>query len=170
VTARRLTRFAGAVLAAPVGVVAALGLTDLARGAPGPAIALALPLRETGHADRVSAVAVAGASALVFALLALLLDGRTPSPAAAPVRAVAVLACALAVQAAALELVRQAASGFAWGAALRSAPPYVDALGALAATAVVHALRSSDRRIPNGLGERSVEGPSPTAPLVKIGP
>jgi hypothetical protein len=157
-------------LAIPLGVAAALGLIDALRSLPGPGIALALPLRETGHGDRASVVVVIGAFALVFGLIACVLDPR-PRRArrAALVQAAAVLACALALQALSLQLVLQASFGFDWPGALDSVAPFACALGALCGIAAAGALPSSDRRISPGQEEHPVEGPPEATPLVRIG-
>ena len=168
-TTRRALRVIGELLAIPLGTAIALGLVDTLRGLPGPALALALPLRETGHDDRASFVVVAGASALVFGLVAGLGGGRRQTPATALLRSAGVLVCALALQAVSLQLVRQASLGFEWAAAVRSAAPYVFALGALLGTATAYVVASSDRWMRHGLTERPVDGPPGPAPLAKIG-
>ena len=168
---RRRLRFVLEAAALAVGLPAAIGLTDALRGLPGPSIALALPLRETGHDDRASLLVIAGCSALVFGLAARALGGERPQPVlGALVRATVVLAGGLALQAVSLELVRQATLGFDWEAALRSPAPYVTAIGALVGIAAARRAPSSDRRIRPGPKERPVEGRSSAEALVKIAP
>jgi hypothetical protein len=152
-------------------LVAATGLTDALRHVPGPSIALALPLRETGHDDRASLLVVAGCSAVVFGLEALALGRATVHPLrGALLRAPVVLCGALVLQAVSLELVRQATLGLDWNAALLSPGPYVTALGALLGIATSAVLTSSDRRMRHGPNERPVEGRSSATPAVKIAP
>jgi len=167
--ARRAARTLAEVLAVPLGVIVALGLMDMLRSLPGPAVALTLPLRETGHADGASAIVVVGVSALVFGLVSALADGRRQAPARAIARSLGVLACALALQAVSLQLVRQATLGFAWGAAGGSVSPYLCALGALLGGGAAQTVASSDRWSRRGLPERPVEGPTKAPPLAKIG-
>jgi hypothetical protein len=152
-------------------LVASTGLTDALRHVPGPSIALALPLRETGHDDRASLLVVAGCAAAVFGLAALALGRAALHPLrGALLRTPAVLCAALALQAVSLELVRQATLGLDWNAALRSPGPYVTALGALLGIATAGLLVSSDRRMRHGPNERPVEGRSSPTPVVKIAP
>jgi hypothetical protein len=171
VTLRRGLRLALEAVALVAGVPASIGLTDALRGLPGPSLALALPLRETGHDDRASLLVVAGCSALVFGLAARALGAEHRRPAlGALARAAIVLAGALALQAVSLELVRQATLGLDWGAALRSPAPYASSLGALLGIAAGRLVPSSDRRMRPGPKQRPVEGRSSTEPLVKIAP
>jgi hypothetical protein len=166
---RNLLRLAE-LIAIPAGLAASLGLIDALRSLPGPALALALPLRETGHADRAPVLVVAIAFALVFGLAALALrpvDGHRVHDAI--LRAVALLGCALVLQALSLQLVRQASFGFDWRGALGSPSPYVGALGALAGMAAAGLAASSDRWRRPGLKERPVDGGSHAVPAVKIG-
>jgi hypothetical protein len=152
-------------------LVASTGLTDALRHVPGPSIALALPLRETGHDDRASLLVVAGCAGAVFGLAALALGRAALHPLrGALLRTPAVLCAALALQAVSLELVRQATLGLDWNAALRSPGPYVTALGALLGIATAGLLVSSDRRMRHGPNERPVEGRSSPTPVVKIAP
>lgn len=168
-TARRAVRALAGVLAVPLGVIVALGLIDMLRTLPGPAVALTLPLRETGHADGASAIVVVGVTALVFGLISALADGRRRAPARVIARSLGVLACLFALQGVSLQLVRQATLGFAWGAAAGSVSPYLCALAALLGTAVAQTAASSDRWSRRGLEERPVEGPTKAPPLAKIG-
>ena len=168
-SARRALRAVAAVLAVPLGVIVALGLMDILRSVPGPSLALTLPLRETGHDDGVSVFVVLGVSALVFALVSALADGRREAPVTAVARALGALAFALTLQAVSLQLVRQATMGFAWGAAAGSLAPYVCACGALLGTVAAQAVASSDRWMRRGLAERPVDGPTKAPPLAKIG-
>jgi hypothetical protein len=169
VIARRVLAVLVQIVAVPLGLIVALGLTDALRGLPGPRLALALPLRETGHADRASALLVACAPALVFALIALAC-GRRPSPAGGLLRALGVLACALTLQAISIQLVRQASFGFDWNAAAASYPPYVDALGALGGALLASGVAAPfDRWRRHGLEERPVGGIPAAPPLEKIG-
>ncbi len=93
---RRASRLVLEAAALAAGLVASVGLTDALRGLPGPSLALALPLRETGHDDRASLLVVVGCSALLFGLAARALGGERPQPArGALVRAAIVLAGAL---------------------------------------------------------------------------
>ena len=167
-TRRALRRFAE-ILAIPLGLVVALGLIDALRWVPGPELALALPLRETGHADGAAILVVGCVPAAVFGLLVALAPGHRPSVAAAVLRSAGVYACALALQAISLQLVRQASIGFDWHAAAGSTAPAVCALGALAGTAGACRAASSDRWRRRGLQERPVGGSSDAAPLAKIG-
>ncbi len=166
--ARRLARALGETFAVPVGLAASLGLIDALRSLPGPALALALPLRETGHGDRASFIVVLGASALVFGLAAFVMPARR-SLLTPVLRSAGVLALALVVQAVSLELVRQATLGLDAGAAVRSGGPFVCALGSLLGAVAAGRFASSDRRMPHGLKEHPVDGRSATAPRVKIG-
>jgi hypothetical protein len=167
---RRGLAIVARALAIPVGVAASLGLIDALRSLPGPALALALPLRETGHQDRASIAVVAGAFVVVFGLTALALGPRREHPLrTALLCATAVLACELALQAVSLELVRQASLGLDWAGALASPAPLVCALGALLGSATVGLTTSSDRRMRPGRKERPVEGGSGALPLAKIG-
>ena len=109
-----------------------------------------------------------GAAALVFGLTAVVVPGGRARNALLA-RAAGVLVVALALQAVSIELVRQASVGLDWNAALRSAPPYACALGALLGGAAAARLGSSDRRMPHGPKEHPVDGPSTTSPRVKIG-
>ncbi len=168
---RRASRLVLEAAALAAGLVASVGLTDALRGLPGPSLALALPLGETGHDDRASLLVVVGCSALLFGLAACALGGERPQPArGALVRAAIVLAGALTLQAVSLELVRQATLGFDWQAALRSPAPYASAVGALLGIAAAGWVPSSDRRIRPGPKERPVEGRSGAQSLVKIAP
>ena len=137
---------------------ASIGLTDALRGLPGPSLALALPLRETGHDDRASLLVVVGCSALVFGLAARALGGEHRH----------LWRGALALQAVSLELVRQATLGLDWETALRSPAPYASAIGALLGIAAAGRVPSSDRRTRPGPKERPVEGRSSAEALVKI--
>jgi hypothetical protein len=168
-TVRRALTVLAEIVAVPLGLVVSLGLMDALRGIPGPQLALALPLRETGHADGASVLVVIGVPAVVFALAAALAPGRGPGAAGAVLRACGVLVCALALEAISLQLVRQASFGFDWHAAAGSAAPYACALGALAGTAAAALLASSDRWTGHGREERPVGGVPAAPPLVKIG-
>jgi hypothetical protein len=156
------------ILAVPLGLVVALGLIDALRRVPGPRLALALPLRETGHADRAAVLVVICVPAVVFALVAALAPGR-PSLPGTLLRAAGVYACAVTLQAISLELVRQATFGFDWHAAAASPAPAVCALGALAGLAGAGLAASSDRWRRRGLEERPVGGTAAPPPLAKIG-
>ena len=166
--ARRAARVAGEILAVPVGLAASLGLIDALRSLPGPSLALALPLRETGHRDGASVIVVLGVSALVFGLAACILPARRAHRVAL-LRAGAVLVAALVLQAVSLQLVRQADLGLDWSGAIRSLAPYVCALGMALGSAAAARLPSSDRRSPHGRKEHPVDGPSRTESRVKIG-
>ena len=169
-TPRRTFAALGRALAIPFCVAASLGLIDALRTLPGPGIALALPLRETGHADRASLIVVVAAFALVFGLAARALDPPRRRPwLAALIQALAVLGCALALQAVSLQLVRQATFGFDWNGAVGSPVPFVCAFAALCGIAAAGSVPSSDRRIHAGHDEHPVEGPSPAPPLARIG-
>ena len=158
-------------IAIPAALFASIGLTDGLRRLPGPSLALALPLRETGHDDRASLLVVAGVAALVFGLVALAVGSAPRHPLrTALLRSAAVLGAALALQAVSLQLVRQASLGLDWSGALRSPAPFVCAFGALLGIwAAGAAASSSDRRMQPGPKERPVEGRSGATPLVKIG-
>jgi hypothetical protein len=152
-------------------LVASIGLTDALRHVPGPSLALALPLRETGHDDRASLLVVAGCAAVVFGLAALALGRAAVHPLrGALLRALAVLCGALVLQAVSLELVRQATLGLDWNGALGSPGPYATAVGALLGIAAARLPVSSDRRMRHGPNERPVEGRSSARPVVKIAP
>jgi hypothetical protein len=168
-SAGKALRAIAGIIAVPLGVIVALGLMDMLRGVPGPALALTLPLRETGHDDGASVFVVVIVSALVFALVSGLADGRRRAPATAIARSLGVLGCALALQAVSLQLVRQATVGFAWEAAAGSPAPYVCALGAVLGTLAAQMIASSDRWRRRGLAERPVDGPTQATPLAKIG-
>jgi hypothetical protein len=167
-TARRALRGIAGILAIPLGLIVSLGLIDALRWVPGPELALALPLRETGHADGAAILVVACVPVAVFGLIVALAPGHRPSPAAAVLRSAGVYACALVLQAISLQLVRQASFGFDWGAAAASAAPAVCALAALAGTAGASLAASSDRWRRRGLEERPVGGPPAVPPLAKI--
>jgi hypothetical protein len=152
-------------------LVASIGLTDALRHVPGPAVALALPLRETGHDDRASLFVIAGCSALVFGLAALALARTAGRPLrAALLRLPFVLAGTLAIQALSLQLVRQASLGLDWNGALRSAGPFAMTLGAIVGIASAGLVASSDRGMRHPSNERPVEGRSGATPVVKIAP
>ena len=169
-TARRVARAVAGMLAVPLGLIVTLGLMDMLRAVPGPSLALALPLRETGHDDGVSVFVVAGVSALVFALV----SGsrrRPPQGAGDGARALAA-ACSPARSRCRRSRSSSCARrrmGFAWGAAAASPSPYVCALGALIGTAAAQTVASSDRWRRRGLQERPVDGPTKAPPLAKIG-
>jgi hypothetical protein len=167
-TVLRAARVAAEILAVPIGLAASLGLIDALRALPGPSLALALPLRETGHRDGASVIVVLGASALVFGLAASVLPVRGPYRAAL-LRAGAVLVAALLLQAISLRLVRQADLGLDWSGAIRSLAPYTCALGAALGSAAAARLASSDRGSSHGRKEHPVDGPSTTELRVKIG-
>jgi hypothetical protein len=154
-------------------LVAAIGLTDALRHLPGPGVALALPLRETGHDDRASLFVIAGCSAVVFGLAALALALARPAGRplhGALLRLPFVLAGALAIQALSLQLVRQASLGLDWNGALRSAGPFAMTLGAVVGIATAGLVASSDRGMHRPPNERPVEGRSGATPVVKIAP
>jgi hypothetical protein len=167
-SARRALDAIGEILVVPVGLTASLGLVDTLRSLPGPALRLALPLRETGHDDRASLVVLLLVPAVVFALAAAFTRPRRRPAPAILLRAAAVLAGALLLQAASLQLVRQAGFGFDWGAALASPGPYALALGALLGDAVAARVASSDRWTRRGLQEHPVGGRSKAPLLPKI--
>jgi hypothetical protein len=166
-TARRGLRMLAEAVAMPVGLVVSLGLVDALRSLPGPGLALALPLRETGHQDRAPLVVVAGVFALVFGLAALALE--PPRPRTALLRAVWLLGCALALQAVSLQLVREASFGMDWHGAAGSAAPYVFALAALIGSTAAAQAASSDRWTRAGPHEGPVEGGSAVLQAGKIG-
>jgi hypothetical protein len=167
---RRSLQWLAELLAVPLGLAASLGLIDALRSLPGPGLALALPLRETGHDDRASVFVVVGAAALVFALAAALAPARGRCPSAGLARSLAVLAGALVLEALSLQLVRQASVGLDWRAALGSPAPYACALGALLGNLAAIRLASSDRWRRLGPKEHPVDGRSNSHSLVKIGP
>jgi hypothetical protein len=164
--ARQALRLLAEAIGAPVGLAVSLGLVDALRTLPGPGLALALPLRETGHQDQASFVVVAAVFALVFGLAALALG--PPRPRTALLRAAWLLACALTLQAVSLQLVRQASLGLDWRGAAGSAAPYVFALAALIGSASAGRRESSDRRSRAGPQEGLVEGGSPALQTGKI--
>ena len=168
-TLRRGLAALGRAVAIPLGVAAAIGLIDALRSLPGPSVALALPLRETGHDDRASLVLVVVVFALVFGLIAAAFGppGRRPWRTALP-QALAVLACGVALQSVSLQLVRQASFGFDWMGALGSPAPYACAFGALCGIAVARAVPSSDRRMPPVDDEHPVDNTSKAPPLARI--
>ena len=184
---RRASRLVLEAAALAAGLVASVGLTDALRGVPGPSLALALPLRETGHDDRASLLVVVGCSALLFGLAARALGGERPQPArGALVRAAVVLAGALTLQAVSLELVRQATLGFDWEAALRSPAPYASARRRAARNRGGRqgsVIRSADTARPEGASGRGPIGCSVAcedramsthtadrAPMLRLGP
>lgn len=170
-SARRGLYWLAEAVAIPAGLVASLGLIDALRSLPGPSLALVLPLRETGHADGASFAVVAIVFALVFGVAGLALDARRQVLLrTALVRSVALLACALVLQAVSLQLVRQASFGFDWNGALGSPAPWVGALSALLGIAALGLAASSDRWRRAGLQERPVEGGSGALSAGKIGP
>jgi len=170
-TMRAVALLGSRIAAVPLGLAASLGLIDAGRSLPGPSLALALPLRETGHDDRASYLVVAGACALVFGLIALALEpGRRPTPGAELLHTAGVLACALVLQGISLQLIRQATLGLDWHAAISSPAPFVCALGALLGRRAAALAASSDRRRRPGPKERPVDGRSATPPLAKIAP
>ncbi len=79
------------IFAIPLGVVVSLGLIDALRRLPGPRLALALPLRETGHADGAALLVVVCAPAVVFGLITALAPARRPSVPGALLRSAGVL-------------------------------------------------------------------------------
>lgn len=167
---RRALQLLAELVAIPAGLAASLGLIDALRSLPGPGLALALPLRETGHDDRASFALVAIVFALVFGLAALALGPVRAHPVrTALVRTAALLAGALALQALSLQLVRQASFGFDWSAALGSPAPFVCALGALLGGVTAVLTASSDRWRRPGPKERPVEGGSRPVAAGKIG-
>lgn len=170
-TVRRVSWLVIETIALVACLLASIGLTDALRHLPGPGVALALPLRETGHDDRASLLVVAGCSAVVFGLASLAL-ARTAGHRlrGALVRGPVVLACALAVQALSLQLVRQASLGFDWDGALRSLGPFATTVGAVVGIATAQLASSSDRGMRLRPNERPVEGPSGSTPVVKIAP
>jgi hypothetical protein len=169
-TARRGLLWLGEAIAIPAGLASSLGLIDALRTLPGPSLALALPLRETGHDDRASIVVVALVFALVFGLAALALGARGPHAArTAVMRTAALLAGALILQAVSLQLVRQASLGLDWRGALGSPAPFVCALGALLGIAAAEWCASSDRWRRPGPQERPVDGASGALLAGKIG-
>ena len=171
-TRARALRALARILAVPLGVAASLGLIDALRSLPGPGVALALPLRETGHDDRASVIVVVGAFAVVFGLIACALDPRPPPAARArrSCRRAAVLACALALQA---RLAPARAPGQLrprLGAARSTRRRRSRARSARsAASPCAGALPSSDRRRRPGQEEHPVEGAPEAPPLAKIG-
>jgi hypothetical protein len=170
VSARRGLRLLAEAIAIPVGLASSLGLIDALRSLPGPGLALALPLRETGHDDRASGAVVAVVFALVFGLAARTLEPARDHPLrTALARSAALLVCALALQAVSLQLVRQASLGFDWSGALGSPAPFVCALGALLGIMAAGPAASSDRWRSPGPAERPVEGGSGAFPAGKIG-
>ena len=127
-----------------------------------------MPLRETGHGDRVSILVVVAVPVVVFALAALLVDASPRHPRRTALwRAAGVLACALALQAASLQLVLQASTGFdsGWGSRLP---------GALRVRARRTVRQPAGREPAPRLfsrGGRSVSTHTPElAPLLRLGP
>jgi hypothetical protein len=113
-------------------LAAAYGWLELARHAPGPRLAQALPLHAAGHADAVSAPLVVAVFALAFAALALLAPpARLRVWQVALLRGAGSLALALVLAAASIHLVEQAQTGLSLGAALRAPAPW--AIGAASA-------------------------------------
>jgi hypothetical protein len=169
--ARRGLRLLAETIAVPAGLLVSLGLIDALRSLPGPRLALALPLRETGHQDRASVAVVAAVFAVVFGLAAVTLEpARAARLRTALLRSTALLACALVLQAVSLQLVRQASLGLDWSGALGSPAPYVCALAALLGIAGAGWAASSDRWRRPGPQERPVEGGSGALPVGKISP
>jgi hypothetical protein len=122
-----------------LGVLAAFGLFDVLRLVPGPQVPLALPLREPGGADGVSALVVFGVPLLLAALAAVAVPPRRRL-AGALGRAAVVLAVTLVAQGITIQLVRQAVLGVALTPALASASPWLMAGATLVGTLVSRAL------------------------------
>ena len=170
-----LRSIASQLVVAPF-AIAGYGLLDRARSSPGPRIALVLPLRETGHADAVSVLALVTVWLAVFGLAALLAPASRQRVATLALgRAGIALALLAAVQAFCLQLVRQGAAGFDWAAAAGSASVYIAAVCALVATLACAPLRrhrtppgSSDRRAGGGVSNGPVGGRAvfPAEPMI----
>jgi hypothetical protein len=145
VTVRRAAVWALRRPLLPLAVLVAQGLTDLARHLPGPPrVPLALPLRETGHQDAVGLVWLLAVWLAVFALVGRLSPPeRLPAVVVALLRGLLATAAAIALQAASLELVRQAVLGLDWRGALTSAPPWI--AGACAAAGAYAGARAAVR-------------------------
>lgn len=134
------------VLATPLVALACLGWLELFRTAPGPRLSLVLPLREAGHADGVSVLLLLVVVLAGFAALAFVLPPTGSPLLGAGLRALGAAAVVLVVQAASLELVRQAVIGFQWSAAVRTPLPWLFAAGAGLATVLVAQARPAPAR------------------------
>ena len=160
--ADRLRTIAGYVLVVLL-IIAGLGLIDLARAIPGPRIPLVLPLRETGHADGVSFLALVAVWLGVFAVAALLAPARRSHVATiALARAGLAFAVLLPVQAVSVQLVRQASFGFDWSAAVGSPSIFIAAACAFVATLACTPARPG--RMPARSSDRTADGDAAKRP------
>jgi hypothetical protein len=129
-------------LLTPLVAIACVGWLELLRSAPGPRIGLVLPLREAGHADAVSAILLVVVVLAAFAALARVLPPTGSPVVGACLRAAGAAAVIIVIQAASIELVRQAVIGFDWTAALRSPLPWLVGIGAALATLLVAGMQA----------------------------
>jgi hypothetical protein len=151
----QLVPIARRLLLVPI-FAAAYGWQDRLRGVPGPRVALALPLREPSHQAAAPLIGLIAIWLAAFAIAALVVPVRVlPRSLAALLRGVVTFASIVALQALSIELVRQAAVGFAWHAALTTALPFIAGICAAVATLVA----SPPRRGP-ALAAEEVAAPS----------
>jgi hypothetical protein len=123
-------------------LAAAYGWQDRVRGVPGPRVQLVLPLQEPSHQASVSLLGLVAVWLAAFAIAAMLAPARRlPLRIISVVRGCMTFLLVLLVQAVSIELVREAAFGFAWHAALSGATPYVAGACAAFATLIVTPLR-----------------------------
>jgi hypothetical protein len=140
---------------------AAYGWQDRVRGLPGPRVALALPLREPSHQAAAPLVGLIAIWLAAFAIAALVVPVRVlPRSAAALLRGVVTFASIVALEGLSIQLVRQAAMGFAWHAALTTATPFVAGACATVATLVVTPRRGGAVLAEDGAAATSA-GPAP---------
>jgi hypothetical protein len=152
-------------LSTPLVALACLGWLELFRTAPGPRLALVLPLREAGHADGVSVLLLLAVGLAGFAALAFVLPPTGSPLLGAGLRALGAAAVVLVAQAASLELVRQAVIGFQWWAAVRTPLPWLFAACAGLATILVAQARPAParrERAPRSEPGHDAPAPAPT--------
>jgi hypothetical protein len=156
----QLVPIARRLLLVPI-FAAAYGWQDRLRGVPGPRVALALPLREPSHQAAAPLVGLIAIWLAAFAIAALVVPVRVlPRSLAALLRGVVTFTSIVALQALSIELVRQAAVGFAWHAALTTATPLIAGVCAAVATVVVSPGRGGAVLAEDGPAAASA-GPAP---------
>jgi hypothetical protein len=131
---RALSVLARTLLAVAIGL-AAYGWQDRVRDLPGPRVALALPLREAGHHGSAALLGLLVVWLAAFAVIARVAPPRHRLRAGL-LRAGLAGSAVLGLQAASLQVTRQATFGFDWPAAAATAAPWLVAACALAATAL----------------------------------
>jgi hypothetical protein len=150
-------------------LAAAYGWQDLLGGLPGPRVALALPLREPSHQAAVPLVGLVAVWFAAFAIAALAVPvRRLPRPLAALLRGVVTFASVAALQALSLQLVRQAAMGFEWHAALTTATPFIAGACAAVATLVVTPHRRAVKRAADVAGDGAAATSAERAPRLTV--